>query len=73
MIKIVKLKDPDKKIVMVIIHCKIFPPMQRKPLHRRYKDCLINPAVATYCSAEPAALYYYFQGLIKNCSGNADC
>ena len=35
MIKIVKLKDPDKKIVMVIIHCKIFPPMQRKPLQRR--------------------------------------
>jgi len=23
--------------------------------------------------SESAALYFYFQGLIKNCSGNADC
>jgi len=31
--KILELKDPNKN--MLIIHCKIFPPMQRKPLHRR--------------------------------------
>jgi len=55
--------------------------LKLKKFFQNHRKVIIT-AIRTACcvlqlkhtaKSESAALYFYFQGLIKNCSGNADC